>query len=65
MRGGHRRRSTPSSPTSRYRDSDVAAPIWVRAVADKGILTAWSGTPASLERAQEALAAARELGDRH
>jgi len=48
---------------SRYRDDCVAAAVWVRAVADKSILTAWISTPASLERAEEALAAARELGD--
>ena len=47
----------------RYRDDDVDADVWVRAVADKSILTAWTGTPASLERAEEALAAARDLGD--
>ena len=47
----------------RYRDADVAPAVWVRAVADRSILTAWVSTPASLERAQEALAAARELGD--
>ncbi len=48
---------------SRYRDDCVAAAVWVRAVADKGMLTAWISIPASLERAEEALAAARELGD--
>ena len=47
----------------RYRDSDVATRIWVRAQADKDILAAWIGVPASLERAEEILAAARELGD--
>ncbi len=48
----------------RYRDADVAARVWVRAVsADKDILAAWIGVPASLERAEEVLAAARELGD--
>ena len=47
----------------RYRDSDVATRIWVRAQADKDILAAWIGVPASLERAEEVLAAARELGD--
>ena len=47
----------------RYRDSDVATRIWVRAQADKDVLAAWIGVPASLERAEEVLAAARELGD--
>ena len=47
----------------RYRDSDVATRIWVRAQADKDILAAWIGVPASQERAEEVLAAARELGD--
>ena len=47
----------------RYRDSEVATRIWVRAQADKDILAAWIGVPASLERAEEILAAARELGD--
>lgn len=47
----------------RYRDSDVATRIWVRAQADKDVLAAWIGAPASLERAEEVLAAARELGD--
>jgi predicted ATPase/class 3 adenylate cyclase/DNA-binding CsgD family transcriptional regulator len=48
---------------SRYRDDCVAPPVWIQAVADKSILTAWISTPASLERATEALDAARELGD--
>jgi predicted ATPase/DNA-binding CsgD family transcriptional regulator len=47
----------------RYRDSDVATHIWARAVADASILAAWITAPASLERAEQALAAARELGD--
>lgn len=48
---------------NRYRDDDVAAAVWVRAVADRSILTAWTAEAASLERGQEALAAARALGD--
>lgn len=47
----------------RYRDDDVAPSVWVRAVADRSILAAWTGTPASLERGEEALATARDLGD--
>ncbi|BBX00619.1 LuxR family transcriptional regulator [Mycolicibacterium moriokaense] len=47
----------------RYRDEDVATAVWTRAVADRSILTAWISDPASLERAEEALAAAREVGD--
>ncbi|OBF98353.1 transcriptional regulator [Mycobacterium sp. 852002-51152_SCH6134967] len=47
----------------RYRDDDVAPAVWVRAVADRSILTAWTADSASLERGEEALAAARKLGD--
>ncbi|MDG5482819.1 helix-turn-helix transcriptional regulator [Mycolicibacterium gadium] len=47
----------------RYRDSDVATRVWVRAVADMSILAAWITAPASLARAEDALATARELGD--
>jgi predicted ATPase/DNA-binding CsgD family transcriptional regulator len=47
----------------RYRDADVAPAVWVRAVADQSILAGWTASPASLDRAQEALAAARELGN--
>ncbi|WP_156689661.1 LuxR family transcriptional regulator [Mycobacterium sp. Marseille-P9652] len=48
----------------RYRDADVAPEIWVRAVADAGLLAVWFSAPVSLPRAEEALAAARLLGDR-
>jgi predicted ATPase/class 3 adenylate cyclase/DNA-binding CsgD family transcriptional regulator len=48
---------------ARYRDDDVAAEVWVRAVADSGVLAVWFSVPASLQRAEEALAAARQLGD--
>ena len=48
---------------ARYRDDDVPTHVWVRAVADMSILAAWIAKPASIERAQEALAAARQLGD--
>ena len=47
----------------RYRDEEVAPAVWVRAVADMSILAGWTATPMSLERAQEALAVARELDD--
>ncbi len=47
----------------RYRDVDVAPNVWVRAVADAGLLAIWFSVPFSLQRAQQALAAARELGD--
>jgi predicted ATPase/class 3 adenylate cyclase/DNA-binding CsgD family transcriptional regulator len=48
----------------RYHDDDAAPAIWVRAVADAGLLAVWGSIPASLQRAEEALAAARELDDR-
>ena len=47
----------------RYRDDDVAPAVWIQAVADRSILAAWTATSASLERGDEALAVARELGD--
>jgi predicted ATPase/DNA-binding CsgD family transcriptional regulator len=47
----------------RYRDCDVNPGIWVRAVADAGLLAVWFSVPASLQRADEALAAARQLDD--
>jgi predicted ATPase/class 3 adenylate cyclase/DNA-binding CsgD family transcriptional regulator len=47
----------------RYRHSDVAPAAWIGAVADYNILAAWLAIPASLGRAQEALAAARKLGE--
>jgi len=47
----------------RYIDDDVAAAVWVRAVADRSMLMSWVGIPASLDRAREALAVARELDD--
>jgi predicted ATPase/class 3 adenylate cyclase/DNA-binding CsgD family transcriptional regulator len=48
----------------RYRDGDVAPGVWVRAVADAGLLAVWFSVPASLQRAEDALAAARQLDDR-
>ena len=47
----------------RYQDRDVEPSVWVRAVADAGLLAVWISAPASLQRAQEALAAARKLAD--
>ncbi|RDH78975.1 LuxR family transcriptional regulator [Mycolicibacterium moriokaense] len=47
----------------RYRDADVSPAVWARAVADRTVLAGWTGTMASLERAEQALAAARDLGD--
>jgi predicted ATPase/class 3 adenylate cyclase/DNA-binding NarL/FixJ family response regulator len=42
---------------------EVAPAVWVRAVADDSALAAWTGVPAGLDRAQEALAVARQLDD--
>src|ERR1700759_4392032 len=39
------------------------SPARVRAIADKALLIAWNGVPGDLGEAQEALSAARELGD--
>ncbi len=47
----------------RYRDDGVDAAVWVRAVADAGLLAVWFSVPFELSRAEEALAAARQLGD--
>ncbi len=47
----------------RYRDADVAPAVWATAVADRSVLSGWTGAPASLDRAEQALAAARDLGD--
>jgi predicted ATPase/DNA-binding CsgD family transcriptional regulator len=47
----------------RYRDSDVAPTVWVQAVADAGMLGVWFSVPFSLQRAEEALAAARQHGN--
>jgi predicted ATPase/class 3 adenylate cyclase/DNA-binding NarL/FixJ family response regulator len=45
------------------RPPDVAPAVWVRAVADHSALMAWTGTPADVDRAREALAVARRLDD--
>ncbi|OBA57606.1 transcriptional regulator [Mycobacterium sp. 1100029.7] len=47
----------------RYRDVDVAPEVWIRGVADAGLLAIWCSVQASRQRAEEAVAAARELGD--
>jgi predicted ATPase/class 3 adenylate cyclase/DNA-binding CsgD family transcriptional regulator len=47
----------------RYHDRDVPPRIWARAVADAGLLPVLINVPASLRRAQKALAAARDLHD--
>ncbi|OBH91783.1 LuxR family transcriptional regulator [Mycobacterium sp. E2733] len=49
---------------ARYRDADVAPEVWIRAAADAGLLAVWYSAPASLERAEEALAAAHEVEDK-
>ncbi|MDT5019077.1 MAG: hypothetical protein QOD39_5237 [Mycobacterium sp.] len=48
----------------RYHEADVAPAVWVRAVAYMSTLAAWIGAPASLQRAEQALAAARKLDDK-
>jgi len=47
----------------RYHDEDVAPKVWVRAVANAGMLAVWFSVPATLQRVDEGLAAARELND--
>jgi predicted ATPase/class 3 adenylate cyclase/DNA-binding CsgD family transcriptional regulator len=42
----------------------IAPAVYARALADKVALDAWSGLPGSLDRAEEALAIARDVGDR-
>ena len=44
-------------------DSPIAAPVWVRAVADRSALSVWATVPTDLDRAQEAVAVARQLDD--
>jgi hypothetical protein len=46
-----------------YDASDIAPAVLVRAVAEASLLAVWVSAPASLQRAEKALAVARELGD--
>jgi predicted ATPase/class 3 adenylate cyclase/DNA-binding CsgD family transcriptional regulator len=46
---------------ARYRDADVEPEVWVRAVADAGLLAIWFSVPFDLQRAEEALVAARRF----
>lgn len=47
-----------------HQDPETIAPeVWARAVADHGVISGWVAVPASLERAQGALAIARRLDD--
>ncbi|WP_324674713.1 LuxR family transcriptional regulator [Mycobacterium sp. 663a-19] len=45
------------------RCSEVERAVWIRAVADQSTLTGWAVVPANEDRARDAVAAARELGD--
>ena len=47
----------------RYRDADVAPGVWAWAVAHAGLLAVWFSVPFRLQRAEEALAGARQLDD--
>ncbi|OBK68359.1 transcriptional regulator [Mycobacterium colombiense] len=47
----------------RYRDADVPAEVWIRAVADRALIAVWCSVPSSRHRAEQALAAARQLND--
>ncbi|BBY81147.1 LuxR family transcriptional regulator [Mycolicibacterium pulveris] len=47
----------------RFQTGEVPAEIWIEAVVDQAQLAAWRDVPASASRAEEALAAARILGD--
>ena len=46
-----------------YDAGDIDPAILVRAVADASVLAVWASVPAGLQRAEKALAVARELGD--
>ena len=54
---------TPSSPTSATATAMSLLAVWIRAVADAGLLAVWFSVPASLQRAEDALAVARQLDD--
>lgn len=47
----------------RFRHGDVSPEIWITAVTDEAILTAWFDSPPSLSRIEEARSAARDVGD--
>lgn len=47
----------------RFQHSDVDPGIWISAAANTAILAGWQDEPANRSRTEEALAAARELGD--
>ena len=47
----------------RFQTGEVPAKIWIEAVADEAQVAVWRDVPASASRAEEALAAARSLGD--
>ena len=46
-----------------HHPESMASDVWVRAVADHGTVAGWIAVPASLDRAQDALAIARQLDD--
>jgi predicted ATPase len=46
-----------------HRPPAITPDVWVRAVADHSTLAGWMAVPASLDRARQALAVARELDD--
>lgn len=48
----------------RYRDGNVEPAVWVRAVADYGLISVWFSVPFSFHRAGHALTTARRLEDR-
>jgi predicted ATPase/class 3 adenylate cyclase/DNA-binding CsgD family transcriptional regulator len=45
------------------REPEIPLAVWVRAVADQSVLASWIAAPASVGRAQQALALARERDD--
>ena len=47
----------------RFQTGDVPGKIWIEAVADESGLAVWRDSPANTTRIEEALAAARSLGD--
>ena len=47
----------------RFHRNDIVPQIWVSAIADGALLAAWQDAPPSPSRTEEALVAAREIGD--